>query len=267
MASPSVGWTLLNQIAIEKMPHRYGQRPVWSGQSFSLTSVLPGDSGLHRVTKSKGVHQAESKVSGGLDKHCGEVEASLWCAYCLGDAGRRRKGPKEQKADWPSRDRFYSIPCSQAGQARNGRGWGKPSSSISERPGVLLEGFPFLWCGTKIPQRAICMVMLRDDILLSSSSLIHTTLLLFLKRAHFISTFPSPLKIEYFKECKKLQAENMVHWLGDQLIRPGLVWLCLPTGFWAHSDFPPCKWNQPQDLPKGPLPAHGNNDPAGSKIE
>lgn len=69
----------------------------------------------------------------------------------------------------------------------------------------------------------MCIVMLSEEILLSSS-LIHTTLLLSLERAHFISIFPSPLKTEHLEECKKPQAESVVHWLGDQLTRPDLVW-------------------------------------------
>lgn len=47
----SVGWLLLYQLAIKKMPHRHVHMPIWWKQFLNWGSLFPGDFGLWQVDK------------------------------------------------------------------------------------------------------------------------------------------------------------------------------------------------------------------------
>lgn len=187
----------------------------------------------------------------GLDRHqgCGGFLAGCLLPRGCGEKVKGAKGAEGRLAQ-----QGQILPLSWF-PSRTSQGRKRPGETSLQhfREAWSVSGrlsFPMVW--DRIPQRALCIVILSEERLsLLSSSLSHMALLLSLKRDHFISIFPSPLKTEHFKECKKPKAENMVHWLGDQLTRPDLVWLCLLQFSLHHLTSLHANEIRPRTSPKG----------------
>lgn len=118
MATPSVGWTLLHPIAIEKTTSKIWPEAslIWAVLQMKICLArrfwfVSGWQKTKEYTK-KGDKWAVNSIG------TGDVEASLWSAYCLVGGERRWRGPKEQKSGWPCMGHIlqYSLILSRNGE-------------------------------------------------------------------------------------------------------------------------------------------------------
>lgn len=70
--SPSVGLSILHQLAMRKMPHRHASRPVWWRQLFDWGSLFPGGSSWQSGLAIPVTHVKEKFLT------CGGNKGSFW---------------------------------------------------------------------------------------------------------------------------------------------------------------------------------------------